>query len=167
VGRCQRRYGVDFPSQDPDIADKFLLSRYLRHSACLQGKEFIYQGYEGHVLGVLVNQLKVPAKNIYVRKRDQPKIWWFNPKRNKDSLYYPDIRIKYKNKDICIEVKSLYTVGLTDLDTFKRIKMKAKAADSLGIDLRVWVVNPKTKHITRISNFHELTWKELQCNLVK
>ena len=188
----QKRYGVDNPSQSKEVQATRLATfierfgGYPMHNAeifakCqnssyrswvvdIDGKSFNYRGYEGYVLQILNRQLGIPASNMSTKPTHQHKLWWTGKRKTAKDLtpkstphrYYPDIRIKHKGKDISIEVKSTYTVGLKDKNTFTVNKKKAQAAHDAGVDLRVWIVHPKTKRITRLENFHSMSWKELK-----
>lgn len=162
VENCLEKRGVSNPMQDPELFAKQQISRYGKHEIDLGGRDFSYQGYEGFALQVIVNKLGVPAENIRTNPRAQKKIWYYDPETGKQKRYYADIRIKHKGKDISVEVKSTYTVGLTDKSIFSVVKQKAKAAASAGVDLRVWVVEPKKRKITRVDDLHKLSWGKLQ-----
>lgn len=153
------RYGVEHANQHPEFLDKAQRHAFNSSVIKLKGKKFKIQGYEGHALKVLVDQLGVPVTNITTKTSNQKEIWW--EYKNKRHRYHTDIRINYKGKDISLEVKSLYTVGLKHKETFNQVKRKAKGAFELGVDLRIWVVDPIKKKIIRFSNFHELTHNEM------
>jgi hypothetical protein len=159
-----RRYGAEHNMQVPEFFEANQNSRHKRHKIEVKGKIFSYQGYEHYALKILVNQLGIPVDHLTTRPKHQHKVWWGRAKedpKSKGHRYYTDIRIKHRGKDISIEVKCLYTLGFYNLQEFLGVKAKAKAAYDAGVDLRVWVVDPKTKHITRIRDFHKLTWKAL------
>jgi hypothetical protein len=161
IDTYMKNYGVSHHMQDPKSFAKNQISRYGRYITEIGGKEFTYQGYEGHVLKILINQLEIPVRCIETALELQQEVWYPKSNKEKPSRYHIDIRIKYKNKDISIEVKNNYNVGTTDKKLFNEVKAKAKAAFDLGIDYRLWVVDPKKKKVIRINNFHELTQKEL------
>lgn len=152
--------GVLFPLQSPEVFARANYNSHRIHTLRVGGKDFNYQGYEGHVISVLINQLKISSKAINTNPSLMPEIWYTHKQRKR--RYFPDIRVKYKNKDICIEVKSDYTAGVYSKDIFYVVKRKAKAAFMSGVDLRIWVVFPKNKKIVRVSNMHNLSFKEFK-----
>lgn len=164
-----QKYGVKHALQHPMLFEKAQRSAHRVHQMTIQGKTFDYQGYEGHVLKILVNQLGIPASHITTKLTQQNAIWWKGKKKTTQNLnpksvwhqYSTDIRIKHKGKDISIEVKSNYYSGYTNKEIFNQVKAKAKAAFDSGVDLRLWVVNPKTKSVVRISDFHNMSQKTL------
>jgi hypothetical protein len=159
---CLRKYGVEHVSQVPSILEKQQIGRYGRHDIVLNTKKFTYQGYEGYALKLLVNKFGVKVNHIHNAPKEQKRII-----TNTGRHYFPDIRIKTGDKDISIEVKSVYTCGATNFDIFFGVRQKAKAAFEAGVDLRIWIIDPPKKRLVRIKNFHDLTWKGLHDKLSK
>jgi hypothetical protein len=152
------------PMQNPEFFEQAQKRLYRTKTVTLNGKNFECQGYESIVLDILVKELSIPTKSISTSPQDQPLIRW-KDSDGKSHTYFPDIRVRHNNKDICIEVKSLYTVGVRDRRYFEVVKRKTKAAARANVDLRVWVVFPQEKSIVKISEFHKLSFSQLQNKL--
>lgn len=109
----------------------------------VNGKLFYVQGYEPHALRWLVNELGLSVADIRTTK-----VPTFDYRFDqKDRRYLPDFLVK---NDIVVEVKSLFTAGLTtdtnhyypDPDIrWRQLVAKAKAVEKAGYRFRLLVMN--------------------------
>ncbi len=114
-------------------------------------------GYEHHALAHLLKK-GVHPKDIRVSKDlDTPIISL--PGNRK---HYPDIFIPKRN--LIIEVKSLWTLGITQdrAALFDKNKLKVKSALSSGYNYRMWVFNERGVKIKLPDDWHTLSQKKVQ-----
>ena len=122
------------PMQNPEIAIKNLKSALCPKIFTFpSGNQVQYQGYEGSVLKLLVNE-GVSEDDIVVSRLDVPEIWWFDT-MGKIHRYYVDILIK-PNK--MIEVKSDYTFSK---EYFANMR-KQRACIYMGYTHEIWIMAP-------------------------
>jgi hypothetical protein len=118
-------HGFDHPMQNPDIFDMAMNNMYAWKKKVIEGKEFIYQGYEDLAIEYLVKNYcgvdclttgsdVLKLGNVF-RYQDQEYNW---------HTYYPDI---YMNGcEIYYEVKSTYTYDRNGTDPDMRDKLQRK-----------------------------------------
>lgn len=87
----------------------------------IQGKTFHLQGYEPQTMKALDSKFK-----FYAQSRIPQILYRLN---GKCRAYYPDLFASYKDKDILIEVKSSWYLGIgRPPEVFKEFKTKMKAS---------------------------------------
>ena len=127
------KYGVPFPVQHPEIADKCTNNGYnLKNFTFPSGNIIKVQGYEPFALKHLI-QNNISEDDIITSKKLLPEIWYdYNGKKHR---HFVDIYIKCLNK--CIEVKSDWTVKKPN------VFLKQNAAKIMGLLYEIWVFNSK------------------------
>ena len=123
------KYGYDYHTQSPDYKQPFSIHTYTFPS----GKVVTTQGYENHVLDILIKKYK--EEDILVSKREIHKhLGHFTYEyENKQHFYYPDIYIKSEN--LLIEVKSSWTAK-QNIDVNK---LKAKSCIDRNFNFETWI----------------------------
>jgi len=107
-------------------------------------KEFIFpsgrlekvQGYEPYALNDIIYSEKIKEDDIILGVKYVPEIWYYD-ENNKKRRHYVDIFIESKN--LCIEVKSTWTVGKKQDNIF----LKQESGKKLGYKYEIWVYNNK------------------------
>lgn len=100
-----KKYGVSNVMQIPSVYYKQQLSGKKYKQITINGKEFVYQGYEDKGIMFLL-QLGYGVDDIISGKGNVPIIpYTFN---GKNKIYYPDLYIPKDN--LIVEVKSIYTM---------------------------------------------------------
>jgi hypothetical protein len=159
------KYGVEYAMQNRESFEKNQESAGWTKKVCIKGKEFFVRGYEETAIkyliwkGTDVTAIKTTHKDGAISIPYKFK--------NKDKVYHPDICLTNKKKTIIVEVKSLYTLGVSEAEnktTYQRIKTKASACVSSGFEFRLLLVL-KNRIIT-IHNLHEKTRKEVRQGLL-
>lgn len=137
-----KKYGVENPTQHPDIMDKIIKSGYLRKQYIFpSGKIEQMQGYEHFALNELIINEKIDETDIIIGAKNVPEIWYFE--NGKKRRYYVDIYIPSQNK--CIEVKSNYTYTRYE----KNNLLKEAAAKNAGYNFEFWIYNQKGEKLKR------------------
>ena len=129
IATYRLRYGVDNPTQNPDILRKALRTAHNLHTVTLKGRDFKVQGsYELAALPKLVDKFGV--ENVLTQ---------FSEKYPDTLDWTPDFYIK--SKKYFIEIKSVWTL----LIKLQRNKEKAKATNVNWLVLfkDVWLVLPQ------------------------
>ncbi len=132
-----KRYGVEYPCQDPVIFSKMLRSCYRKKLYTFPSGRIEYvQGYEPQCIDYL---LTVHSEDdLVISCEEIPPIWYNNPVREgKTSRYYPDAYIVSENT--MIEVKSPYTYKKDLARNLAKFSTVAK----LGFTLHLYVYNEK------------------------
>ena len=120
------RYGVEYPSQHPDIHEKALNSGYKTRPYLLMGKTYNLRGYEPQAVDYLIAR-GISPRHIKVTGMGVPSIPYTY--KGRSHVYFPDILLRAKGKRVTlIEVKSTYTITQ---DT-PRILAKKRAAERAG-----------------------------------
>jgi hypothetical protein len=118
-----KNHGVSNPSQAPEVLERIQAARYGRKQITLNGRQFLYQGYEAVVLKKLAraNKLKTfTSKASEIGTFD----YYLAGKLHK---YLPDIKATSKSGAVMyIEVKSVATLNPTKA-IGRKVKAKAKA----------------------------------------
>jgi len=102
------------------------------------GKIELIQGYEHFALNELLHLENIEEDEILVGAKNVPKIW-YKDETDKLHRHYVDIFIPSKN--LCIEVKSTWTMKKTN------VFLKQSAGKELGYNYEIWVYDPKGKKI--------------------
>jgi hypothetical protein len=117
--------------QLPENAENVSKSCYLIKDYILpSGNVIKYQGYEHFALDELLKTIN--EEDILNSKIDVPNIW-YNDINCKKHKHYVDIFIPSQN--LCIEVKSEWTIKLTTSNVF----LKQQAAKEQGYKYEIWV----------------------------
>jgi hypothetical protein len=124
----------------------------------LKGKKFIIQGYEHLALEELSKKYEISAINAGLGQAIPQISYKF---KGKSKTYYPDIFIPHKN--LIIEVKSDYTLGLyhNSPSEFNKVKKKAKACIKQGFKFKLYCYNSKKEKIKLPINWIELTRRQV------
>ena len=153
------KYGVEFPLQNSKIYDKYIKTNIEKYGYenCLQNPDIItkqqkssytlkdyimpsgkiinYQGFENFAIRDLLNS-NIDEEDIITCKTKIPTIF-YNDKNNKKRRYYVDIFVPSKN--LCIEVKSQYTITIN----YDIILLKQKYTKEMGYNYEIWVYDKK------------------------
>lgn len=133
-----RKYGVGNVSQDPAIFKKILDSTYHRKDVTIAGHAFRCQGYEPQAIQWLVNAGVAPSEIIGC-----PEAGSFVT--NKGGRYFPDLRVE----DLYIEVKSVYTSGLTKHTVlYNKMKARARSIIDTGAEFLLMVMSEQGQLLT-------------------
>jgi hypothetical protein len=138
-----KKYGVEYPMQNPEISEKSMLNSYNYKNYILpSGKIINYQGYENFAIEHFI-KAGVSEENILNDRTSVPEVWYeYGGKRRR---YYVDIFIPEQN--LCIEVKSTYTLGVKK----DKVLIKHKAVKALGYLCEIWVYDNKGNRLEVIS----------------
>jgi hypothetical protein len=125
----------------------------------LQGRTFKVQGHEDRVIRWLVEEKGVDVHEINVwASRLVPSIRYTFKGRTR--THKPDLLVR----GTVIEVKSIYTLGLTSLgieeDWLGKHKRMAKAAHAMGLDYRVIVVTDSLVVLPKL--WYKLSLEQVQ-----
>lgn len=116
----------------------------------LNGKSVKVQGYEPFAISLLLDIFPLTPLKI---DKDVPVIKYYFEGKNRN--HFPDIYVPTKN--LLIEVKSTWTLGLGKLRFFHQICAKRNAAVAQGFNYEVWVFNAHGTKLTLPNNWWELT----------
>ena len=131
------RYGVEHPNQSKEIMDKATKSSFrLKEFIFPSGRLEKVQGYEPYALNDIIYSEKIKEDDIILGVKYVPEIWYYD-ENNKKRRHYVDIFIESKN--LCIEVKSTWTVGKKQDNIF----LKQESGKKLGYKYEIWVYNNK------------------------
>lgn len=129
------KYGVENPSQVPEIAEKKLKSSYLKKEYTFpSGKINLVQGYEPFEIDRLLDIYD--ETELITSQLEMPEIWYVGLD-NKMHRYSPDIYIPSENK--IIEVKSCRTMKL---HLEKNFLKKARCLE-MGFDFEFRIYDDK------------------------
>jgi hypothetical protein len=128
------KYGVEYPMQVPEIAEKSSKSAFIKKEYTLQsGKILQIQGYEHFALDELDTLYK---DDIINGNTNVPEIW-YEDEDGKKHRHYVDFFIQ--SKHLCIEVKSTWTAEKKKDNIF----LKQNAGKALGYYYEIWVYDAK------------------------
>lgn len=130
------KYGVEYTMQSPEISVKQSKSCYrLKEYVMPSGKTINYQGFEHFAIDDLIKD-KIDENDIITCKTKVPELYYAD-NNHKKRRHFVDIFIPSKN--LCIEVKSEYTVTInSDI-----ILLKQQQAKDLGYNYEIWVYDRK------------------------
>jgi hypothetical protein len=138
-----QNYGVEYPMQNAEIAEKAMLSGFKYKNYILpSGKIIHYQGYENFAIEHFI-KAGVSEENILNDRTSVPEVWY--EYEGKTRRYYVDIFIPDKN--LCVEVKSTYTLGAKK----DKVLIKHQAVKALGYLCEIWVYDKNGKRVEVIS----------------
>jgi hypothetical protein len=130
------KYGVENCLQNPDVLTKQQKSSYkLKQYIMPSGKIINYQGFEHFAIGDLLND-NVDEEDIVTCKTKTP-IVFYRDSNNKKRRHFIDIFVPSKN--LCIEVKSQYTITIN----YDIIMLKQQYSKELGYNYEIWVYDRK------------------------
>lgn len=133
---CLLKYGVRNPMQNPEISEKATHSAFkFKIYQFKSGRTKFVQGYEPFALNYLQYIENIDDKDIIVKRKEVPEIWYEN--MQKLHRYYVDIYIPSQNR--CIEVKSTWTINLNK----DVILLKQNAVINNGYKFELWIFNKK------------------------
>lgn len=130
------KYGVENPSQVPEIAEKQNKRGYqIKEYVLPSGRKLTYQGWKNFVLDKLIHENKIDENQIETSKSIVPELWYnYEGKRKR---HFVDIYIK--NRKLCIEVKSTWTLK----KHYNKVFAKQKSAKEQGYRYYILVVDYK------------------------
>jgi hypothetical protein len=132
---CIVKYGVEYPMQVPEIAEKNSKNSFMKKDYILpSGKIIQIQGYEHFALDEIVTIFQ--EDDIINGMSNVPKIW-YNDEKGKKHRHYVDFFIP--SKQLCIEVKSTWTAEKKKDNIF----LKQNAGKLLGYHYEIWVYDSK------------------------
>jgi hypothetical protein len=102
------------------------------------GKIELVQGYENFALNELLYLDNIEENDIIIGAKNVPKIWY---KDDNDKLHRHFVDIFIPSKNLCIEVKSSWTVKKSG------VFLKQDAGKELGYNYEIWVYDCKGKKI--------------------
>jgi hypothetical protein len=137
---CINKYGTKYPMQNAVFAQKYFNSYKRKDYVYPSGKIIQVQGYEPFGLDILIKQLSILEDDIVTCRTEVPEIWW-EDSNNEWHRYYTDIYIKSKN--MCIEVKSIWTYKINR----EKIILTKKATEEFGYSYELWILDAKGNKI--------------------
>lgn len=150
-GLCtlSKRYNIDYTVYNvmdiPEIANKALNNSFhMKDYATIDSKQIRIMGYEGYAYDYLYN---VGFRNIKYKRCDVGSIRYFNTTLNRETVYYPDIRIS----NTFVEVKSNWTLStsyMKYIDVYDNTSMK--------LIIIVWDKSPENNKPTIINSKKQL-----------
>ena len=130
------KYGVENCLQNPEILTKQQKSCYrLKEYNMPSGKIVNYQGFEHFAISNLLND-NVDEEDIVTCKTKTPVVYYYDS-NNKKRRHFIDIFVPSRN--LCIEVKSEYTITLN----YDIILLKQQFSKELGYNYEIWVYDRK------------------------
>jgi hypothetical protein len=108
-----RRHGGKFVAHCPELMKRVQASTFGVKKFEFRGKEFEFQGYEHHAIQWIVNDFGYDPNQVFTQY-EKPKSIFFR-RNGRLTRYTPDLYLK--ETDLCIEVKSLYTLGFERHDS--------------------------------------------------
>lgn len=156
------RYGVENVSQNREVYNRMLNSRYGRKETVIKGKKFIYQGWEHLAIQHLVDR-GIKVKNIDVE--EVPTVRYRHEGKNR--IYHPDFLVNCSFGDVLVEVKSTYTAGIRraqDKDMFRVMKAKARACVKQGYTFRLIIVLSKKESVI-VKDLESITRRTLKARI--
>jgi hypothetical protein len=135
---CILKFGVPYPLQNSEIMSKNTASQFKKKTYILPSKkEISIQGYEHFALDELLKTYN--EDDIISGNENVPDLWYEN--NDKIHRHYVDIFIP--NENLCIEVKSTWTLECNKDNVF----IKQAAAKDLGYNYEIWVYDNKGNKI--------------------
>ena len=136
------RRGVSNPSKDPEVMKRINESWKKRKEIVLKGKRFTgLQGYEPQALEWMVKHAGIRVKNI-----SRPAFAVTYKLRGVEHVYHPDFYIEQNDKQVVVEVKSIYTAALAKdavashgHGEYAKVRAKINACVALGYDVRLLI----------------------------
>ncbi len=136
VESCKKKYGVENVMQVAKIFAKQRDSlKRTKNYTCPSGKQILLQGYEPRCMKLLLEDYE--EEEILTDPEDMPEIWYFNPNKQREARYYPDMYIP--DQDLVIEVKSTWTLKME----LERNLSKFEGAVKAGFKLHLYVFDEK------------------------
>jgi hypothetical protein len=130
------KYGVENCLQNPEILTKQQKSCYrLKEYVMPSGKIVNYQGFEHFAIYDLLND-NIHEEDIITCKTKTPVVFYYDS-NNKKRRHFIDIFVPSRN--LCIEVKSQYTITLN----YDIILLKQNFSKELGYNYEIWVYDRK------------------------
>lgn len=130
---CLERYGVEYPTQDPEIAEKASKNAYKAYDYTFpSGRVDKIQGYEHFMLNDLLQKENVPEDDIVLGRNKVPVVNWYDEEDNVHT-YFVDCFIISQNR--CIEAKSTWTAEKKKDYIF----LKQQALKDAGYLCEIWV----------------------------
>jgi hypothetical protein len=126
-----------------------------RKKITIGGRKFVVQGYEPYALKYIFNKVKVFEKLFVTVSEGKPTLRY--KYKGKYRVYIPD----FIYKDILVEVKSLYTLGINNKEWFEKNKRKAKAAIKAGYRYKLLVFTRKGRVLKMPSNWYNLSHRKV------
>jgi len=138
-----KKYGVECTMQDPNVLLKQSKSCYrIKQYIMPSGKIVDYQGFENFAINDLIKD-NIDENDIITCKTKVPILYYIDDNFKK-RRHFVDIFIMSKN--LCIEVKSEYTVSVkSDI-----ILLKQSYAKEQGYKYEIWVYDRKGNIIEKI-----------------
>jgi CRISPR/Cas system type I-B associated protein Csh2 (Cas7 group RAMP superfamily) len=134
---CLEKYDVEYAIQNAEIMEKCSKNAYkLKEYKFPSERVEKIQGYEHYALNELIQNKLINEDDIFIGAKNVPSIW-YNDESGKKHKHYVDIFIKSEN--LCIEVKSTWTVEKKKDIVF----LKQNAAKELGYKYEIWVYDGK------------------------
>jgi hypothetical protein len=134
------RYGVEHSMQSRTIHERQQKTGFRTRDVTIEGRAFTsLRGYEPEALKWLVHS-GVPVKSLAVKAAEGvPAIQWID-KTGRNHYYHPDAFVKRRN--LIIEVKSKYTLGIGNAESmFYMTRRKLRACEALGYKVCLLVVD--------------------------
>lgn len=138
-----QKYGVECSMQDPNVLLKQSKSCYrIKQHIMPSGKIIDYQGFENFAINDLIKD-NIDENDIITCKTKVPILYYID-NNFKKRRHFVDIFITSKN--LCIEVKSEYTVSVnSDI-----ILLKQSYAKEQGYNYEIWVYDRKGNIVEKI-----------------
>lgn len=138
---CLVKYGCEHAMQNATIMENNTKKAFKQKTFVLpSGNELKCQGFEPFGLKDLIEIEHIDETDIKTGAKNVPTIWYLD-NENKKHRHYVDIYIPSQKR--CIEIKSTWTITLTDANIFD----KQKAAKELGFKYEVWVYDEKGQRV--------------------
>lgn len=130
---CMERYGVANPMMHPEIFRKTLRGlKSTKQGILPSGQTYMYQGYENVAVQKLLEFVN-EDEMLVGDPTKLPVIEYFNPVKEKNCRYFPDIWIPHLN--LIVEVKSTWTMKRQ----LQENMAKHNAALRLGFKHEIWI----------------------------
>lgn len=133
-------------------ARKALKASYMKRVCVIQGRRFVYMGYEKHAIKYMLRTGKATVDEIDF---DDLPTFSYNYK-GKNRTYFPDFKVR----DNIVEVKSTYTFA-HHADLFEIVKRKRQAVIDAGYKFQLLVMNHDGTRLVVPTDWHRLTFTAL------
>jgi hypothetical protein len=144
------RTGYTHHFHNPEVIARIQESYKQSRRITVRGKDFVVRGYEEKAIHFMLRKgISIDSVDDYIVSRKPDGAYQYQLE-GRTRTYVPDFKVSHKGETFIVEVKSLYTAGLTDQDKakhwFKVLKQKSKAVEAAGDKFVLLVFDQKLEN---------------------